>query len=149
MFDAVFQKLPEAIIVVDPLADSIVYHNDAAQLLWRNAGFTDCMRPVSYYFKHTLGALITFSEAVMHTGKGLCEDLALTSSNNQGVALEVTGSQVSSARGYLCFCLRDKKTHEQWKIQTQAKRHHAFGLLEWKKEASWTSIASRAICSGF
>lgn len=133
MFDALFQQLPEAIIVVDPHKDRIVYHNNAAQQLWFNVGFDDLSAPVSYYFRTTLAVLITFSEAVLHSGKGLCEELCLVHENNTEAALEVTGSRIEAAQEYLCFCLRDKKTHEQWKVQAQAKRHHAFGLLEWNR----------------
>lgn len=129
---ALLERLPECMIVIDPVADRFEYANKSAcKLLGRDL---ECLfrDRVSSYFRGSLPQLISFTEEVLDSGMALLDELVLFSGREEEIALEVTASCMNSG-GPVIFCLRDKNKFQQWRLDAGAQRHHRYGLLQWQR----------------
>src|SRR5690606_28003893 len=91
-------------------------------------------QPVSRLFKNSLANLHVFTQAVLHQGNQLVDDMRITTGDNRDIELEVNASLVDhEGANCLCLCLRDKDFFEHWRMHTSNQRHHKFGLLQWQR----------------
>lgn len=132
--DNFLEALPEAMVVVDPLADRFRQVNPFACRLFGEASEVILERSVSHYFHNCLPQLVCFTESVLDHKTALTDDLILSLESGEQVELEVTASVfVRNGRELVCLCLRDRKQFEQWRMQSNTQRSHRFGLLEWQR----------------
>ena len=57
----IFQDIPEAMLVVDPVDDKVVLSNQAAVKLWSDLGYADLSRSESCYFKGCLVHMVVLT----------------------------------------------------------------------------------------
>ncbi len=127
-------QAPEALVIIDPWQDAFVYANTLACQLLVLSPQDLLKQPVSRVFKNSLASLHVFTQAVLHQGNQLVNDIRLTTGDNREMELEVNASLVDfEGAQRLCFCLRDKDFFEHWRIHTSNQRHHKFGLLQWQR----------------
>lgn len=125
--------LPEAIVVIDPLADRIEFANQKfLQMLdWGAQGLS--MMPASRLFGASLGQLISFTREVDELGEGMTEQLSLYC-EGQELAVEVSASVLAHPRRrLLCLLVRDREKLQIWRVKNSAQKHHQFGLLQWPR----------------
>ena len=130
--DLMLQNLPEALMLVDPVADEMFFVNKRARKLLR---LPDESRPrISQVFCASLPQLISFSQEVLDRGEGICDELVVALNEGEELRLEVTASATQiEGREMIQFCLRDKECFQKWRVKNSAHKHHHFGLLQWHR----------------
>ncbi|MEX1033695.1 MAG: sigma 54-interacting transcriptional regulator [Cellvibrionaceae bacterium] len=129
------KNMPEAIVVVEPFADRFIGVNGMACELF-GLGETELMQqPVSRCFRNCLPQLCVFTEALLCRGRGLADDISAVTASGGEVELEISGSlcQLPALAQCVSLCLRDKHHYQQWRLHSNAQRHHQFGLLQWQR----------------
>ncbi len=134
MYEALLDQSPEASLIIDPWTDTCIYANPLACTLLERPCADLLSQPVSRLFKKSFASLQVFTEAVIHKGTHLTDNLPITTGNNQELELEINASLVDdNGRPLLWLSLRDKVFYQQWRLHAKAQRHHRFGLLEWQR----------------
>ncbi len=131
-----FQMLyivPEAVLVVDPAADQIMFANKSAMHLLKYEGDELYQRRPSSIFRDSLHKLIVFTETVFEFGRAICDDLTIRTKTDLEIDVELTASVISKSPTQVCFCLRDKNKFEKWRMSRDAERAHNYGLLQWQR----------------
>lgn len=134
MNEIMLDQAPEAMAVIDPWRDQFVYINQlTCDLLgWNKADLLQ--RKVSSCFKNSLPNLHVFTQAVLHKGNKLIDDISITTADGRELVLEINASLTCvDEQELLCFCLRDKDFYQQWRMHANNQRHHKFGLLQWQR----------------
>lgn len=131
---SLLDQTPEATVIIDPWQDAFVYANPLACQLLSMTREQLLQQRVSRLFKNSLANLHVFTQAVLHQGNQLVDDMRITTGDNRDIELEVNASLVDhEGANCLCLCLRDKDFFEHWRMHTSNQRHHKFGLLQWQR----------------
>lgn len=128
-----YDAFPEAVMVIDPIADRVEYGNkNLLKLL--NCGAQDLsMVHVSRLFKTSLAQLITFTREVEQHGEGMTQALSIHINNGE-LGLEATGSLLLDGdRRLLCLVLRDRRKMQIWRMKNSTNKNQQFGLLQWPR----------------
>lgn len=128
-----YDAFPEAVMVIDPIADRVEYGNkNLLKLL--NCGAQDLsMVHVSRLFKTSLAQLITFTREVEQHGEGMTQALSIHI-NNVELGLEATGSLLHEGdRRLLCLVLRDRRKMQIWRMKNSTHKNQQLGLLQWPR----------------
>ncbi|SMF08733.1 PAS domain S-box-containing protein [Alteromonadaceae bacterium Bs31] len=132
------ENFPEATILIDPISDRIAEANKLARSMLQLDD--DLSIPASAYFHQCLPQLICFTQAVIEHKSDLTDELVFSLADGRELHLEVSASLLPSAhlstkpeQQLICFCLRDKKYIEQWRVHSNTQRSHRHGLLEWQR----------------
>jgi len=122
---------PEAMLVLSPTQDRIVFANPRACQLLR---LGEPPQNPSQLFAASLAQLVAFTQAVMDQGEGLCDELLVSFNDEEELRLEVTASLLPEQEPPLInLCLRDKVRFDAWRIKRNATKQHSFGLLQWHR----------------
>jgi len=131
---SLLDQTPEATVIIDPWQDAFVYANPLACQLLSMTREQLLQQRVSRLFKNSLANLHVFTQAVLHQGNQLVDDMRITTGDNRDIELEVNASLVDhEGANCLYLCLRDKDFFEHWRMHTSNQRHHKFGLLQWQR----------------
>lgn len=128
-----YDAFPEAVMVIDPIADRVEYGNkNLLKLL--NCGAQDLsMVHVSRLFKTSLAQLITFTREVEQHGEGMTQALSIHINNGE-LGLEATGSLLHEGdRRLLCLVLRDRRKMQIWRMKNSTHKNQQLGLLQWPR----------------
>lgn len=130
---SLLERLPEAIIVVDPLADRVEFANQHFRYLLGCGASSLNLVPASRLFGASLGPLIAFTREVEELGSGMTEQLTLYHDDRE-IAVEVSASLLAdSPHRLICFLVRDREKLQIWRMKNSAQKHHQFGLLQWPR----------------
>ncbi|HEY7776538.1 MAG TPA: sigma 54-interacting transcriptional regulator [Kineobactrum sp.] len=128
-------NIPEAMVIIDPVQDRFICANALACELFGRQGSELMQQPVSINFCNSMPQLCVFTEALLHRGVGMMEEINAVRACGKELELEINGS-VCRLPGYdqlVTFCLRDKGWYQQWREHTSAQSHHKSGLLHWQR----------------
>ena len=123
---------PLAMVIIDPLSDSLIDANPAAcQLL-----LLERLRTISTPFSHRLSASlplwVSFTDEVLTTGQGWSDDLVLLDSARQPRRVEVYGQRLQS-ESQLLLTLIDRNKAEQRRAKAELSRQHRQGEVGWQR----------------
>lgn len=128
-------NIPEAMVIIDPVQDRFICANSPACELFGST-YTDLLRrPVSTNFRNSLPQLCVFTEALLHRGTGMMQEINAVRACGKELELEVNGS-ICRLEGYdrlVTFGLRDKGWYQQWREHSNAQHHQRSGLLHWQR----------------
>lgn len=142
-----FNFIPEALLVIDPYDDRMVFANHSACALLRLAppghlsGQALGETTVSKIFSTCLAELIGFTEAVIHQGRAMSDELTATDSEGISIELEISATRYGDPehwqqshrdQRFLVLLLRDKKHFHQWRMVNDSDRAHRHGRLQWQ-----------------
>jgi len=130
---ALLEGMPEAILVINPVSDSVEFANQKFLRMLGLGAERLFVVPASRLFGSSLGHLVAFTQEVDELGEGMTEQLSL-SLDGRELPVEVSGKilQVQQRR-LLCLLLRDREKMQIWRVKNSAQRHHRFGLLQWPR----------------
>lgn len=127
------ERLPEAVVVIDPLADRVEFANEKFLRMLDCGAQGLAMVPASRLFGASLGPLIAFTREVEEMGEGMTEQLSLHYGERE-LAVEVTASMLTeSHQRLMCLLVRDREKLQIWRMKNSAQKHHQFGLLQWPR----------------
>ena len=131
LLQKIFSRTTEAMLLVNPVADSFVASNPAAQDLLgygkdQLAGLTP-----STLFRTELGKLVAFTHAVFDKGHARVNEIIANNSNGESISLDITASLLDTDETLL-FTIRDLAQLEHLHSTMEANRLHRDGLLGWK-----------------
>ena len=132
MNEIMLDQAPEAMALINPWQDRFVFINQlTCDLLgWDREELIN--QRVSSCFKNSLPSLHVFTQAVLHKGSSLIDDITITTADGREIELEINASITSvDDQQLICLCLRDRDFYQQWRMHANAQRHHIFGLLQW------------------
>ncbi|MCB8888235.1 sigma 54-interacting transcriptional regulator [Vreelandella malpeensis] len=123
---------PLAMMIIDPLNDSLIEANAAAcQLL-----LIDTHDALDTPFSHRLGATlalwVSFSDEVLTTGQGWSDDLVLLDSIRQPRRVEVFGRRLDNT-SQLLLTVIDRHKAEQRRTRAELSRQHRQGGVGWQR----------------
>ena len=131
LLQKIFTRTTEAMLLVNPVADSFVASNPAAQdLLGYRKDQLEQLTP-STLFRTELGKLVAFTQAVYDKGHARMNEIIASNSNGESISLDITASQLDTD-GTLLFTIRDLAQLEHLHSTMEANRLHRDGLLGWK-----------------
>lgn len=133
--DQSLEVLPEAMLVLDPVANRFVGVNRLAAQVFGCSPEQLKQRPVSQCFPYAMPQLQVLTEAVLCKGQRLMEELSALRWDGEEVELEVNASlvQLPGQPQWLALSLRDKRRYQQWRLQLSAQGQHPYGLLQWQR----------------
>ncbi|PLW83604.1 Fis family transcriptional regulator [Kineobactrum sediminis] len=128
-------NLPEAIVIIDPVRDRFICANNLACELFGRTDTDLMQRPVSSNFRNSLPQLCVFTEALLHRGVGMMQEISAVRACGKELELEVNGSAFTLEGNdqLVTFCMRDKSWYRQWREHSNAQHHHRSGLLHWQR----------------
>lgn len=127
------EGIPEAVLVINPIADSIEFANQKFLIMLGLGAERFLLAPASRLFRSNLGHLVAFTQEVDELGEGMTEQLSLSFEGRE-LPVEVSAKMlVVQQRRLLCLLLRDREKMQIWRIKNSAQRHHRFGLLQWPR----------------
>jgi PAS domain S-box-containing protein len=130
---SLFENFPEAVMVVDPVADRVEYANKKLLGMLNLGANGFAAVHVSQLFGSSLGQLITFTQEVEELGEGMTQGLSVYW-NGDELSLEVSASKLDFPdRRLICLVLRDREKQQIWRMKNSAQKNHQFGLLEWPR----------------
>ena len=131
LLQQIFTRTPEAMLLVNPVSDSFIASNPAAeQLLGFEADELKVLNP-STLFRTELGKLVTFTQATYDKGHAWSNDICASKPNGEVIQLDIT-ARVLNTSGVLLFNVRDPAQLERLQTTIEANRLHRDGLLGWK-----------------
>ncbi len=132
--DSLLRGLPEAFLLIDPLANRIVDANASASKL---VGYdTSALRAltVTALFPFEIPALITFTESVLIQGCGWTNELSCKHQLGHALKVEVSASgYISGERNLIILQLRDKQKILGLQEHAEANAYVRRGINEWKR----------------
>lgn len=127
------EGIPEAVLVINPIADSIEFANQKFRIMLGLGAERFLLAPASRLLGSNLGHLVAFTQEVDELGEGMTEQLSLSFEGRE-LPVEVSAKMlVVQQRRLLCLLLRDREKMQIWRIKNSAQRHHRFGLLQWPR----------------
>jgi PAS domain S-box-containing protein len=131
--ESIFFQLTEAVLLIDPFSDLIIQANPAAeQLLGHTHKALLGLRP-SQLFRPDLAMMISFSQAVLHQGKGWNNELRVETAAGELLRLEISANIQQEADTSLMVCtLRHYERLEELRQTTEVNSLHREGLERWK-----------------
>lgn len=131
LLEQIFTHNTEAMLLIDPMKNSIIGTNQAAQLLLQYTEDELIQLAASDLFQNDLAKLITFTRAVNHKGQASCNEIVATIKNGDTLELEVSASAIDIGK-LLLLNLRNQKKIESQLEMIKANRLHRDGLVGWK-----------------
>lgn len=130
---ALLEGVPEAALVIDPLADRVEYANLKCLRMINFGAERLALVPASRLFGASLGHLVAFTCEVDEMGEGMTEQLNL-SLDGRELPLEVSAKMLEiRGRRLLCLLLRDREKMQIWRVKNSEQKNHRFGLLPWPR----------------
>ncbi|BCB61471.1 MULTISPECIES: sigma 54-interacting transcriptional regulator [Halomonadaceae] len=123
---------PLAMIIVDPLSDSLIDANPAACHLLLLARDQTLTTPFSHRLSASLPLWVSFTDEVLTTGQGWSDDLVLLDSARQPRRVEVYGQRLQS-ESQLLLTLIDRNKAEQRRAKAELSRQHRQGEVGWQR----------------
>ncbi len=123
---------PLAMIMVDPLSDSLIDANPAACHLLLLARDQTLTTPFSHRLSASLPLWVSFTDEVLTTGQGWSDDLVLLDSARQPRRVEVYGQRLQS-ESQLLLTLIDRNKAEQRRAKAELSRQHRQGEVGWQR----------------
>ncbi len=129
-----YESLPEAVAVIDPHANRVVYLNGRAERLLGVGPNGGVLGSAVYHFGAALPQLVAFTQEVLCRREGLCDELCGRTAAGKELNLEVS-AQCLEAGGQtlICLCLRDRDGFSRWRTKSSAQKQHALGPLPWHR----------------
>lgn len=133
MRSSAFEQCPEAMMVLDPLANRYIDCNIAASKLLGYSRAEILGLPISKIHGRELGQLIVFTEQAMTQGHAWSNRIGCRLKNGSYIATELNAARaVINQREYLVVTLRDIPNEQLTRERAKADRLVRGGLLEWK-----------------
>lgn len=131
--ELLFTHINEALVMVDPYRDRIVWANPAcARLLDYDTGALAGGR-VSVLFAAQMPALTVFTQAVLDKGTGWSDEISCVTRSGRALEIELSASCFQhGGRTYLVLVLRDAEQLRQLRTCTEVNGLHRRGLAQWK-----------------
>ncbi|GJD32581.1 Anaerobic nitric oxide reductase transcription regulator NorR [Methylobacterium adhaesivum] len=130
-FGAVFEQLPEPMLVLDPNADRIVDANPAAARLLGYDRETLRVMAASALHPGQVPALIVFTQGALAKGHWWSQALIPRHADGKSLRLEYAASPLSDGR--LLLTLSDLDARRRRVIDGQADQHMRAGIAEWQR----------------
>ncbi|MDR9498818.1 MAG: sigma 54-interacting transcriptional regulator [Hydrogenovibrio sp.] len=132
VYRTLFQKMPEAILLVDPFNDRVLHGNPAATTLFACSLSASVQCSVSRLFRPSLAKLVVFSQEAMDKGQAWSDELQVATESDHGcLDLETTAVLIESAERPLLSLVMREKNRAQQRL-SEANRLHRDGLESWK-----------------
>ena len=131
LLQQIFTRTPEAMLLVNPVSDSFIASNPAAeQLLGFEADELKVLNP-STLFRTELGKLVTLTQAAYDKGHSWSNEISASNHEGGVIQLDITVSMLNTS-GVLLFNIRDLAQLERLHTMVEANRLHRDGLIGWK-----------------
>lgn len=132
--DFLLQQLPEALLLIAPLDNTITQSNLAAEkMIGYSASQLQQLR-ASDLFGSELAKLIAFTQQVMEQGHGWTNELSCLHHHLGWIDIECSASRITQAgQTYLAMLIRDRKEQESRQEHADANAYHRRGISEWKR----------------
>ncbi|NEU10801.1 PAS domain S-box protein [Methylobacterium sp. BTF04] len=128
-----FAGAPEAMLVLDPVADAIRDANPAA---FRLLGYPrEVLRDMRVTALHPdqVPTLIVFTQAVQARGRDWTHALTPLHADGHTLHLEYSGAVLADAPGHILVSLFDLDERRRRLVDTEADAHMRAGLTEWQR----------------
>ncbi|MDX2487691.1 MAG: sigma 54-interacting transcriptional regulator, partial [Gammaproteobacteria bacterium] len=131
LLQQIFTRTTEAMLLVDPVRDSFVASNPAAQQLLGFEGDELAHLSPSTLFRTELGKLVTLTQAAYDKGHSWSNEISASNHEGGVIQLDITVSMLNTS-GVLLFNIRDLAQLERLHTMVEANRLHRDGLIGWK-----------------
>ncbi|MDR5904427.1 sigma 54-interacting transcriptional regulator [Franzmannia qiaohouensis] len=128
----VFLQSPQAMLVVDPLADQLLEANPAASRLLGGDAEALASRPVSHFLGASLPLWVSFTDEVLTRSPGWSDDLVVLDLARQPHNVEVFGQRLDDGQTLL-LTLTDRDQAEQRRAKADLRRQHRRGHVGWER----------------
>ena len=131
---SLLRDLPEAFLLIDPIANRIVDANIAASILLGYDFTSFRVMTVTALFSFELPALITFTESVLIQGSGWTNELSCKHQDGHAIKVELSASVYEAgAQPLIIAQLRDKQKILGLQERAEANAYVRRGITEWKR----------------
>ncbi|MDI5891606.1 sigma 54-interacting transcriptional regulator [Halomonas rhizosphaerae] len=127
----VFARAPQALVVVDPVADRLISANEAACRLLGDAAPALVERPFSHFLGATLPLWVCFTDEALSRSSAWSDDLVLLDLKRQPRHVEVQAQVLDEGR--LLLTLVDRQKAEQRRARADLRRQHRRGQVGWER----------------
>ncbi|MDI5922966.1 sigma 54-interacting transcriptional regulator [Halomonas sp. LR5S13] len=127
----VFARAPQALVVVDPVADRLISANEAASRLLGDAAPALVERPFSHFLGATLPLWVCFTDEALSRSSAWSDDLVLLDLKRQPRHVEVQAQVLDE--GLLLLTLVDRQKAEQRRARAELRRQHRRGQVGWER----------------
>ncbi|WP_373018008.1 sigma 54-interacting transcriptional regulator [Thiomicrorhabdus sp.] len=133
LYEQLFDKNQEAILMIDPFENRILQANPIALQLF---GFTEEQiqnLSVTQLFRPSLAKLVVFTEEALEKKHAWSNELQALTAKEQPIDLEVSAVLLGNTPTSVIACtLRNKKTLEELRQLSEANKLHRDGLEHWQ-----------------
>ncbi|SDK99595.1 PAS domain S-box-containing protein [Franzmannia pantelleriensis] len=132
MHKRVFLQSPQAMVVVDPIADRLLDANPAASSLLGAKLETLAAQPFSHCLGASLPLWVSFTDEVLTRSPGWSDDLVVLDLTRQPHNVEVFGQRLDDGQTLL-LTLTDRDQAEQRRAKADLRRRHRRGHVGWER----------------
>ncbi|MDG6774651.1 sigma 54-interacting transcriptional regulator [Thiomicrorhabdus sp. ZW0627] len=135
IYEDLFEKNQEAILIIDPFANRIIQANPTALKLFYITQDTLESLSVTQLFRPSLSKLVVFTEEVLEKKQAWSNELQALPLNKQPIDLEMSAILIeagSESSPVIACTIRNKKTLEDLRQISDANKLHRDGLEHWQ-----------------
>ncbi|TDR56279.1 PAS domain S-box-containing protein [Halomonas ventosae] len=126
----VFARAPQALVVVDPLADRLVSANEAACRLLGGEAPALVACPFSHFLGASLPLWVCFTDEALTRSTAWSDDLVILDLKRQPRHVEVQAQVLDAG---LLLTLVDRQKAEQRRARAELRRQHRRGQVGWER----------------
>ncbi|WP_319381183.1 sigma 54-interacting transcriptional regulator [Thiomicrorhabdus sp.] len=133
LYQSLFEKSSEAILIIAPYEDRIVHLNPAAARMFSNSAAELVQQPVSRIFKPSLAKLVAFTDEIVEKRHAWSNELKILLNGDQSQDVEISATLLSVSPSLLiAFTLYCPQKLRKRRELSEANRLHRDGLQHWQ-----------------
>lgn len=130
--DEAFASAPQAMLIVDPVADALVQVN-AAGLSLLKCSEGDCADlRFSHFFGDGIALWVSFTDETLARGEAWSDDLNVLDLQRRPHAVEVNARLMADGKNIL-FMIQPRDLLEKRRNHSEARRQHRLGHVGWER----------------